>query len=305
MEPATGNNRDIHVFAEEFLGNLTTNKYTPPSVNSYRFAIRRFAAFIQSKGKSSPLEITPQDLADYRLSLVERRLKQNSMYAYLRVVRLFLGYLHERDHVFVNPAVGMEMVGADRRLQPVPTEDEIRMLLSLPAPTNPEGIRDRAILETMYSTALRNGETVNMNVEDVNLTESTIRVLGKGSRERIVPLGRVALDWLKRYLEARDNLLDGNTEESALWLNTRGMRLSGQLLNILVKTYARSCAQIRTPVTTHSLRRACATHMLQRGASPVEIQLLLGHADMKHLRNYLRVSIFDLKAAHEKTRVAE
>jgi integrase/recombinase XerD len=99
--------------------------------------------------------------------------------------------------------------------------------------------------------------------------------------------------------------MNANMNESALWLNQEGKRLSGQLLHIMIKRYVRSSDAISTHITPHSLRRACATHMLQHGASPFDIQLLLGHADLSHLRNYLRISIHDLKAMHEKTRLGE
>jgi len=300
------NSNDITVLAGEFIENLRMLKYSGSSTKSYSNSLDHFNHFIKARGRNSAVEVTAHDIADYRLNLVERGLKQNSLYIYLRVVRLFFKYLHDNEHVFVNPAAGMKMPGPDRRLPSVPTENEIIALLSLPDTGTPIGMRDRAILETLYSTAMRNGELVSMDVRDLDMAQSTIRIMGKGKQERIVPMGREAMNWVKRYLvEVRDGLMNANMNESALWLNQEGKRLSGQLLHIMIKRYVRSSDAISTHITPHSLRRACATHMLQHGASPFDIQLLLGHADLSHLRNYLRISIHDLKAMHEKTRLGE
>jgi integrase/recombinase XerD len=305
-ETATDKNTKIDVLAGEFISHLAAHNHSPNSVRGYRHMIRDFNDFMKASGKSKAVDITPQDIADYRLNLVERKFKHNSMYTYLRTIRSFFKYLHDQDHVFVDPAAGMRLPGLDRYLQPVPTEDEIRKLLSLPDTGTPLGVRDRSILETLYSTALRREEAAAVNQQDIDLLHCAVRIMGKGKKERIVPLGREALAWVRRYLdEARDKLMNGRTAEPALWLNTQGGRLSGQQMHRFVKSYAKSCEAIKTPITTHSLRRACATHMLQHGASPFHIQMLLGHSDLTHLRNYLRLSIHDLKAAHERTRLNE
>ena len=305
-ETATDRNTDIRILAKKFLGNLTAHNYSAESVQDYGYVLKYFNDFIAARRKIKALDVTPQDIADYRLSLVKRKLKQNSLYVYLRAIRLFFKYLQEQDHVFLNPAVDMELPGMDRRLQPVPTEDEITLLLSLPDISTPIGMRDRSVLETLYSTAIRREEAAAVSLGDIDMAGSTLKVMGKGKQERIVPLGRKAMNWIKRYtMEARDALMNGNTKEPALWLNSQGKRLRGQQIHILVRTYARSCDDIKTHITTHSLRRACATHMLQNGASPFDIQLLLGHADLTHLKNYLRISISDLKAMHQRTRLGE
>jgi integrase/recombinase XerD len=307
-ETATNTNTEIEILAEEFLSHLATHNHSARSVGGYRYIMQYFSDFMKARGISSPLDVTPQDIDDYRLNLVERKFKQNSLYTYLRVIKLFFKFLHDHDHVFVNAAQDMKMLGPDKRLQPVPTEDEVTQLLTAPDTTTPAGIRDRAILETIYSAALRREEAAAVDQKDVDMVHCTIRILGKGERERIVPLGKEAMNWMKRYIEESRNMfmaINGKSDEPALWLNHHGKRLSGQHVNLLIKRYARSCEGIKTHITSHSLRRACATHMLQRGANPMEIQLLLGHADLSHLRNYLRLSIHDLKAAHEKTRLGQ
>lgn len=296
----------ISVLAGKFLEELAAHKYSAATVYGYRRILALFSAFLEGRNKTQPLDITPEELAAFRLALVERRLMQNSVYTYLRAIGMFCAYLHEHDHVFVNPVAGMKSVGPDRRLQPAPTEQEVAALLALPDTKTALGIRDRAMLETLYGTAVRKSEAVGMNVGDMDLAAATIRVKGKGGHERVVPLGSHAVAWIGRYLgEVREGLKNGDPAEPALWLDGRGHRMSGQVLAKLVKHYAKQSAEIKTHVTTHSLRRACATHMLQHGANPVEIQLLLGHADLTHLKNYLRLNIRDLKAAHEKTRVGE
>jgi integrase/recombinase XerD len=300
-----GNNSDIVILTGEFIESIRVLKYSTKSISTYVQSLKEFKSFLQTLGKSSVVEITADDLTAYRLTLVERELKQNSIYLYMRVVRLFFAYLHKHEHIFVNPADAMDQVGADHSLQPVPTEEEVRMLLSAPDTSTVAGVRDRALLETFYSTAARLGEMVGMDLGCVRFDDATMRIMGKGSRERILPVGRDALEWMRKYLEVREGLRGNRSGENAFWLNFYGGRLSGLLQERLIRMYAESNPGISTHITAHSLRRACATHMLRRGASPVEIQMLLGHASMLHLKYYLRVSIFDLKAVHAGTKVGE
>jgi integrase/recombinase XerD len=163
--------------------------------------------------------------------------------------------------------------------------------------SEPRGIRDRAILETAYSTAVRRSELMGMNLGDLDLENGTIRVMGKGQRERMVPLGKQAVLWIRRYLdEVRPNGGDGSGV--ALWLGPRGTRLTAAAVQMALRMLWLKSGGTQKPIGLHCLRRACATHMLRNGAHPVEIQMLLGHSCLNHLRQYLQVSITDLQAAH-------
>jgi site-specific recombinase XerD len=259
---------------------------------------------IASIGKSDVREIGRRDLERYRLSLVDRGFKPASVSVYFRAARLFFRYLEERQVIFENPAAGHPPIRSARTLQPVPTEEEMRILLAQPDVSTPVGLRDRAILETMYSAGIRRQETLDLKVGSVDLERGVVRVMGKGQRERMAPLGPAAVEWLGRYLaEVRPGLV-GAASGEALWLACNGKALDGNALQAMMWRY-RQAPGIITNIGLHSIRRACATHMLRRGASPVTIQMLLGHADMKHLSQYLRLTISDLQCAHAASRVGQ
>ncbi len=187
------------------------------------------------------------------------------------------------------------------RLLPVPSVAQLRRLLSVPNPATPFGVRNRALLETAYATGARREELVTLDAVAVDLVNGTVRVLGKGRRERVLPLTRPAVSWLSRYTEkARPVLLKGAIDEPALWIDLHGSRLAPHALDVVVKKSARA-AQV-PGVTPHTLRRACATHLLQGGAHPVFVQQLLGHASMRHLAHYLRMTIAELKATHARSK---
>jgi integrase/recombinase XerD len=223
---------------------------------------------------------------------------------YFQAIKLFFRHLEERQQIFENPARGLPPIRVRDSLQPVPTEEEMRILLEQPDVATPLGIRNRAILETMYSAGIRRQETASLRVGSVNLAERVIRVMGKGSRERMVPLGPTAVQWLGLYLAEIRPGFAGAASEEALWLAQNGAPLDGNALQAMIVRYGKAPG-IVTPIRLHSIRRACATHMLRRGASPAAIQALLGHADMKHLSQYLRLSIADLKRVHAASRVGQ
>jgi len=191
------------------------------------------------------------------------------------------------------------------KLVPVPNEEDIRKLMEQPDLGTAAGVRDRALLEVGYSTALRLSELAGLNLADPNLKDATVRVLGKGSKERVVPLGRQAISWLEEYVgKARPELLTASPDEPALWLGGMGRRFHVLLIGKMMRDYGKR-AGIACGITPHALRRACATHMLRGGAHPAAIQMLLGHASLSTLSSYLRVSITDLQAMHAKARVGE
>jgi integrase/recombinase XerD len=291
----------IGVLIEEYLESLRARLYSPRSIQTYGDDIRDMIASI---GKSDVREIGRRDLERYRLSLVDRGFKPASVSVYFRAARLFFRYLEERQVIFENPAAGHPPIRSARTLQPVPTEEEMRILLAQPDVSTPVGLRDRAILETIYSAGIRRQETLDLKVGSVDLERGVVRVMGKGQRERMAPLGPAAVEWLVRYLaEARPALAETRSGV-ALWLGKNGKPLSGAALQDMLKAY-RKAPGIITKIGLHSIRRACATHMLRRGASPVTIQMLLGHADMKHLSQYLRLTISDLQRAHAASRVGQ
>jgi len=298
--PAPRKRTPLDPLLEAFLSDLRHRRSSPRTVAAYREAMRRFLRFMAENGVERLQDVTPDDLAAYRRNIADRLPSPASRYHYLRLIRRFFGWLESRQYILISPAADLCLPRPGKKLGFVPSEQEMRRLLEQPDLSTPEGVRDKAFLETAYATGCRRSEMVAMDTSDLDLAERTVRVRGKGGKERVVPLGGTAAEWLRRYLDdARPELVRSN-RVSALWIGIRGRRINPQIPPRFIGKYGRS-AGILSPVTPHTLRRACATHMLRRGAHPVQIQALLGHSSLRSLSQYLQTSIADLKKAHGHT----
>jgi len=279
--------------AQDFLEAMAARNYSPASIVHYRMALTRLLKFLEERGRTRPQEVTVEDLEAYRLNLVEHEFADKTLHAYLRVVPQFFDCLEAGQVIFGNPAADFRLPRLAFRHAPVPEEDEIKRLLAHPDVSTPAGLRDRALLETAYATGARREELANLTLDRLNLAKQTARLFGKGRKERVVPLGKHATYWLERYLkEARPQLLRGN-QESAVWIGSQlGRKVLCVDLGQLISGIAKAA---NLKISPHALRRACATHMLRRGAHPMLIQELLGHTSGCTLKHYLRLSLDDLK----------
>ena len=293
----------IGVLVQEYVETLRKNKYSPATLRTYGDILDRFGRYLAGCGIERVQDIGVEDLDAYRLGLIERNFSSQGMNTYLRCVRAFFRFLEHKQHILINPGEQMAMPRLIRPLQPVPSREDIRKLLDQPDVSAPSGIRDRAFLEVAYSTAVRRAELAGMNLADVDLGQGLVRVMGKGSKERMLPLGKTAVEWLTRYIEqARPAIVTALVDEQALWLGAKGRgRLNPQILGSLIRDYGNQ-AGINISIGPHSIRRACATHMLESGAHPAQIQMLLGHANVRALTQYLRVSITALQEAHARSK---
>ncbi len=282
---------------------LHARKYSLSTIDDNARVLRDLFSSLAASGIERLQDVQPADLDAYRLALVDRGLKVNTLNTYLLRVRKFFRFLEETQRLFDNPAAELLIPRVQRRIvYQIPTVADMKRLLQQPDLSKPRGIRDRALLEVSYSTGCRLNELMQMQIFDPDLQNGCIRVKGKGNKERVVPLGRQAVFWLKQYFPAaRGKLLRRNPDLHALWIGSWGRPFSDQIWRHRVRDYAAQ-AGIATPVTPHMLRRACATHMLQRGAHPVQLQMLLGHATLQHLSHYLRISIKDIKEQHERSK---
>ena len=292
----------IEALVESHLDALQTRRYSARTIATYRAALKRFAAYIADRKIRRIQDVTGQHLEGYHLSLLDQQFSEHTIDGYMRCIRQFFAYLEENQHLFTDPAADLVVRRPPRRLLSVPTEKDIAKLLAQPDTATAEGVRDRAWLEVLYSTGIRLQELATLNVCDSVLAQGRLRVFGKGAKERVVPLGRQAVHWLREYLqEVRPSLLK-NEDEPALWLGTRcGRRLHTNQIQDYIRAYAQKAGL--KGITPHALRRACATHMLHHGAHPIQIQLLLGHSNMRNLSQYLRVTIAELREMHAKTRL--
>jgi len=285
------------------LDAMRARKYSVKTIKAYAGPLNRFVLYLAERGIERVQDVTSRDIEQYQLALLDHGFKEATQSGYLRAVRDFFKYLEKSQHIFTNPAAELTIGRGCRDLQPVPTEADVKRLLAQPDLSKPVGVRDRAILETLYSTALRLEELVSLNVYDPIMKQARLRVLGKGSKERVVPLGKQAVRWLKLYLkDVRPGWIK-DPDESALWLGVRGgRRLHPIQIQHDIKQYSEE-AKTSVPISAHALRRACATHMLRNGAHPVQIQMLLGHATLGTLSQYLRVTITDMMKMHKGSRL--
>lgn len=186
-----------------------------------------------------------------------------------------------------------------RRLPDTLSEEEVETLLAAPAVDTPLGLRDRSMLETLYSCGTRVSELVGLRIDQVNLRAGCLRLLGKGGKERLVPLGELGVDWLERYLVEARPLLLGVGESHAVYVTRRGSALTRQAFWQALKRYAR-LADIDKPLSPHTLRHAFATHLLNHGADLRAVQMLLGHSDLSTTQIYTHVARERLKTLHQK-----
>ena len=304
MKPAPHSHTFIDTPIETYLDVLKRKNYSNKSIESYRNALDRLTDYLALQGVLRVQDVTSDHLDHYRLSLTDRLLSNATLYMYLRCVRYFFGYLKETHQIFINPATNLVIPKFKRVLKQVPSVDEILRLLEQPDTESPTGLRDRAFLETMYSCGLRREETVSMTLHAPDLKEGVLRVNGKGNKERVVPMGEKASHWITRYLDDVRPQLVKDPEQQVLWISQKGNRLSRSTVDKMIRRYGIS-AGIEMKMSPHVLRRACATHMLNNGAHPVELQLFLGHSDLKNLSQYLKVTITEMKAMHERSRVGQ
>jgi len=292
---------DLRRRMREYLADLKRRRYSPKSIDIYGRAIADFAGFIEGDGPVVLPEITRQQIEAYRLHLLDRGFRPASVGVYLRGVRNFFGWLRERQLLFVDPTEGMRAHREPRLLSHVPTEEDVRRLLAAPDTGTPTGLRNRAYLEVLYATGLRREESLRLEVGDVDRENATVRVMGKGNRERVLPLGSGASTWLDRYLaDARPRMQKG-LDSDALWIGKDGAPLGYPAVAGILRSMSIR-AGLEHLISAHAIRRACATHMLRRGAHPVQLQMLLGHASMRHLSQYLHLTITELHEAHAKSR---
>jgi len=213
-------------------------------------------------------------------------------------LRRFFRWLLDQGRIATDPLLNVARPLAGERFPKTLSEKNVEDLLAAPDTAAPIGLRDRALLEVLYATGLRVSELVGLKLFEVSLAEGVVRVFGKGSKERLVPLGQVAVEWLQRFLaESRPALLKGRACDE-VFVTARGGGLSRQMAWNLIKKYAVKCGIPRQKVSPHVLRHAFATHLLNHGADLRVVQLLLGHADITTTQVYTHVARERLKQLH-------
>ena len=265
------------------------------TLSAYRSDLEALAAWL----KGPPERATRTQLQTYFAACVSKGTRPRSSARMLSSLRRFYRYLLREGLIEDDPTALLESPKIGRPLPKSLTEEQVEKLLQAPDTNTALGLRDRAMLETLYATGLRVSELVGLNMQQANLQSGVVRVVGKGDKERLVPLGEEAIEWLQRYLvEARRGLLHGHSS-NALFPTARGAAMTRQAFWHNLKRYTR-IAGIETHLSPHTLRHAFATHLLNHGADLRVVQMLLGHADLSTTQIYTHVARERLKSLHAR-----
>jgi integrase/recombinase XerD len=270
------------------------------TLESYRRDVAQFAAWLDEASGKALTQAGAADIQRHLAWQVEsKHAKPRTTSRLVSALRRFYQFAVREGLRSDDPAAGLESPKLPRSLPKTLSEEEVEALLAAPDVQSHHGLRDRAMLETLYASGLRVSELIGLKTIQVSLDMGVVRVLGKGSKERLTPLGQEAMSWIERYQrEARVPLLAGRKSD-ALFVTARGGAMTRQAFWALIKRYA-LVAGIRKPISPHTLRHAFATHLINHGADLRVVQLLLGHADISTTQIYTHVARERLKALHRK-----
>lgn len=269
------------------------------TLDSYRRDLHQADAWLRDKRHCDLLTATHADLLGYLAHRFEVQARSSSTARLLSSLKRFYQFAVRQGKRPADPTLNIDAPKRSRNLPKTLTEQDVERLLAAPSLQTPLGMRDRAMLEVLYASGLRVSELVLLRVGQLSQEMGVVRILGKGSKERLVPVGEMALDWVRRYAaEGRPLLLNGR-QSDALFVTTRGEAMTRQGFWYLIKRYAAQ-ADIRSPISPHTLRHAFATHLLNHGADLRVVQLLLGHADISTTQIYTHVASERLKQLHQK-----
>ncbi|MGG2014199.1 site-specific tyrosine recombinase XerD [Bacillus sp. S10(2024)] len=270
------------------------------TVVSYERDLKSYMKYLQKvEGIISFHDVTRMHIVSFLHHLKENDKSSKTMARHIASIRSFHQFLLRERVVEHDPSVHIETPQAERKLPKVLSIDEVEALLQTPKATSAFGIRDKAMLELLYATGLRVSELIELNIADVHLTMGFVRCIGKGNKERIIPLGSLAAEAIQHYIEKGRPELFGKQTVEALFLNHHGNRLSRQGFWKILKRLAKE-ANIQKELTPHTLRHSFATHLLENGADLRAVQEMLGHADISTTQIYTHVSKTRLKDVYKQ-----
>jgi integrase/recombinase XerD len=283
--------------AEKFLDSLWLEKgLSQNTLESYR---RDLSAFNQWLNEKALVSVRRQHLTQYLSHRMKRGINARSTARALSCLRGLYRYLLRENTIKEDPTLRIDNPKLGRPLPDSLTETDVEKLLFAPNVTTTIGLRDRAMLEVLYASGLRVTELVTLKLTDINLRQGVVRVMGKGSKERLVPLGEEAISWLQKYLDgARRDLLKKTLHEDVVFPSTHGKQMTRQTFWHRIKQYAQT-AGIAKQLSPHTIRHAFATHLLNHGADLRVVQLLLGHSDLSTTQIYTHVAQHRLKQLHK------
>ena len=284
----------------EFIGYLSNERgLALNTLESYGRDLRQYSEFLEQHGAGTLSDAARATVVAYLMHLQKQGKATATIARRLAALRAFYQYLVREQHVDKDPTASLESPKLEKRLPKVLTVKEVEQLLRQPDQASAPGLRDRAMLELLYATGSRVSELISLNLGDVSLDSGYMRCAGKGAKERVVPVGSIAVKCLRDYLSQARGRLVSAPEERALFVNHHGRRLTRQGFWKIVKKYARD-AKIGKESTPHTLRHSFATHLLENGADLRSVQEMLGHADISTTQIYTHVTKGRLKDVYAR-----
>ncbi len=291
---------NMNQLIDSFFTYLTVIKgLSKNTLESYRRDVIKFAVFLENKNITTIDQVDYKNIRDFLIYLTEQGLKSRSITRTLISIRQFFKFLLIEKIIETDPTFLIRTPKTKRTLPEVLSLQDIEKLLSSPDESSREGIRDKAMLEVLYAAGIRVSELVELTLNDVNFELGYIVAYGKGSKERIVPIGEKAKVNLREYLDiSRPNLLKSRTSVH-LFVTRLGMKMTRQGFWKIIKYYAKKSG-ITKNISPHTLRHSFATHLLERGADLRAIQIMLGHSDISSTQIYTHIDRERLKDVHKK-----
>ncbi|MBU1088218.1 MAG: tyrosine recombinase XerC [Candidatus Omnitrophica bacterium] len=281
-------------YIDKFLNYLKVEKDSSVhTLINYSVDLKELSLFIDSKELK---DIDVLDVRKFLVSLRQKGFKKVTIARKMACLRSFFKFLCREGHLKLNPMVGLVGPKLDKKLPIFLSEEDMSKLLDSPDIKDIFGLRDKAILETLYSTGVRVSELVGLNIEHIDFISGVIRVYGKGKKERLAPIGDGALRVIKSYLQKRGK----DSSDRILFLNKDGRRLTDRSVRNIIDKYIK-VASVRSDISPHSLRHSFATHLLNRGADLRSVQELLGHANLSTTTIYTHLSTEKLKSVYDQT----
>ncbi len=285
---------------DQFLHYIIVEKgLSKNTIEAYGHDLNRFLNYLTAQGIDDVSNIGKYEIRSFLVYLKRSRLSIKSIVRNLVSIRVFFRFLVQEGVLERNPAEELDSPKIDRTLPEILTLKEIELLLNQPNTETLLGIRDRAMLEMLYATGMRVSELTRISIDQVNLEGGYVVLFGKGSKERIVPLGKEAIRWLELYLRDVRKRFDKKKESRFLFLSQWGKEMSRQQFWKNLKEYGRR-AGIQKRITPHLLRHSFASHLLERGADLRSVQMMLGHVDISTTQIYTHVSGERLKQVHKR-----
>lgn len=289
---------------QAFLDHLEVERrLSSHTVMAYRNDLGQFLAYLEGL---EPVQrprgwgnVTRDHVIGYLLAMREREYASTTIARKSAAIRSFFAFLLNQHLLTADPTAELDAPRVERSLPEVLSPEEVERLLAAPDPATPTGLRDKALLELLYATGLRVSEVVGLDLDDIDLQSGTLRCVGKGNKERLLPLYQRVLNILRDYLTVARPYFQASEHEQAFFLNRRGQRLTRQGLWLIIKQYVDKVG-IQGEVTPHTLRHSFATHMLRGGAGLREIQQMLGHASIATTQIYTHVSPDHLRKAYDE-----